>query len=139
MGTVRGAQKLIQDLRVALLSPRGDDPLHPDFGSLLNGGIDELGNTNPGVIGAVINADTLLGIESEIRRVLNEYSIQQQSRLYEEMNNYGGQTTFSPDELLASIDSIDTTQVNDVVVVSVNIRTTDGTLIQIVRPVSDSA
>ena len=55
IATVQGVQKTVQDLRVALLEPEGSDPLHPDFGSLLNGGIDSNGNTQPGVIGPVIS------------------------------------------------------------------------------------
>lgn len=136
VAVVKGVQKLVQDLRCALLEPRGSDPQHPDYGSLLNGGIDEQGRTNPGVIGSTISAETMLGIEAEIRRVLTAYQIDQQSRLYEELNSYGGQTTLTPDELLYTLDAIDTTQVNDVVVVSVKISTGTGQQFEIIRPVA---
>lgn len=136
VATVQGAQKLVQDLRCALLEPRGNDPLHPDFGSLLNGGIDEIGRTQPGVIGATISSEVLLGLESEIRRVINRHAIEQQSQLYDEQNSYNGQTTLTYDEIIQSIDAVDVTTVGDVAVVSVMIRTADNQSFQIIRPVS---
>lgn len=136
VATVSGVQKLVQDLRCMLLEPRGTDPLHPEYGSLLNGGIDEIGRTQPGVIGTTISSETMLGIESEIRRVVNQHMIDQQSQLFDEVNSYNGQTTLSNDEIIAAIDGIDATSIGDVVVVSVKLRTADNTILEIVRPVS---
>ena len=136
VATVQGVQKTVQDLRVALLEPRGSDPLHPDFGSLLNGGIDEIGRTQPGVIGSTINNEVLLGIESEIRRVINLKIVDQQSQLFTETNVFGGMSTFLPDELIQTIASLDTTTVGDVAVVSVTLAMADNATLQIVAPIS---
>ena len=78
----------------------------------------------------------MLGIESEIRRIVNQHMIDQQSQIFDEVNSYNGQTTLTPDEIISSIAGIDASSVGDVVVVSVNLTTAANTNLQIVAPVS---
>lgn len=137
MALVQGSQKMIQDLRCALLEPRATDPLHPDFGSTLNGGIDELGNPNPGVIGSLNDSTQMVAVESEVRRVITAYMVAQLQKLTVENNTYGGQNTFSPGELVKSIDSVNLTRLQDVLVVVVTITTDTGQQIQLTRPITD--
>jgi hypothetical protein len=51
LGRATGSAKLIQDLRCAILEKMGTDDLHPEYGSLLDGGRDESGDVQPGYIG----------------------------------------------------------------------------------------
>ena len=137
MALVEGPNKMVQDLRCALLEPRATDPLHPDFGSTLNGGVDELGNPNPGVIGALNNDVQAVSVESEIRRVITAYMVAQLAKLTEENNTYGGQNTFAAGEIITDIADVQISRLQDVMVVVVTLVTDTGQQIQLTRPIAN--
>lgn len=124
--TVTGQQKLIQDLKNWLLSPRGVDPMHPDFGSVLDGGVLPNGAQVDSFIGGVITSEALVEIEGEIRRILASYQQQQLDRLTRENTLFGGRNTFSAGEILASITDVQLQQVGDTVLVTCVIETASG-------------
>lgn len=136
LAQVTGSQKLVQDLRCALLESLGNDPLHLDWGSTLDGGIGPDGSTIPSAIGSVIDTNTILYIESEIRRVVTGYQQSQLSRLLDDQAKFGGKNTFAAGELLYSIDSVNVQQIGDVVVASVALTTSDGDQITLVNPIA---
>lgn len=133
--TVSGQQKLVQDLKCWILEPRGTDPMHPDYGSTLDGGLLPDGTHIDSVIGDVISSETLVKIESEIRRVLQAYQQQQLDRLTRENAQYGGKNTFSADEILQSILAVNLQQVADTVFVQCVIQTPDGTQLSFTQPI----
>jgi len=124
--TVTGQQKLIQDLKDWLLTPRGTDPFHPDFGSSLDGGVMPDGTVIEAAIGSLITAESMTSIESEVRRVLNAYQQQQLNRIAREAPLYAGQNTFSAGEILQSVNDVNVTQVGPTLLVAVSITTGDG-------------
>jgi phage baseplate assembly protein W len=132
--TVTGSQKLLQDLRVWLLTPRGSDPLHLDYGSTLDGGTVD-GATVESSIGSIIDPTRLLALESEVRRVLYAYQQQQMDRLYADQQQLGGKNTFSVGEILYDVENVQLSQIGDVVVIAVSIRASDGTLLNVTTPV----
>lgn len=136
LAQVTGSQKLVQDLRCALLTPIGTDPLHLDFGSTLDGGTGPDGSIIPSAIGSVIDTNTILYIESEIRRVLTGYQEQQVNRLLADQATLGGKNTFAQGEILYSIDNVNVQQIGDVVVASAALTTSDGDSITLTNPVS---
>lgn len=135
LAQVTGSQKLIQDLRCALLEPIGTDLMNPSFGSSLDGGVDpSTGASLPGFIGQQGTDFALLEIESEIRRVLAVYQSSQIDRMYADQQQTG-QNSLSPGEVLQSVDSVVLQQADDRLVVSVMITAGDGTSIPIVQAV----
>ncbi len=134
--TVTGQQKLVQDLKNWLLEPRGTDPLHPDFGAVLDGGLLPDGSFADSLIGNELTAEALVLVESEVRRVLGAYQQQQLDRLTRENSLYGGKNTFSLGEVLASVGAVSLQQANDTVIVTVTIQTGDGDSISFTQPLS---
>lgn len=132
--TVSGEQKLVQDLKCWILEPRGTDPLHPDYGSTLDGGTLPDGTEIESVIGDVISAESLITIESEIRRVLQAYQQQQLDRLTRENALYGGKNTFAASEILQSVVAVNVQQVADTVFVQCVIQTANGSQLSFTQP-----
>lgn len=124
--TVSGQDKLVQDLKNWLLEPRGTDPINPDYGATLDGGQLPDGSFMDPVIGDLVTAETLLTIESEVRRVLAAYQQQQLDRITKESAQYGGKNTFSAGEILSAVNDVNLTQVGDMVFVQCVITTADG-------------
>lgn len=122
-GTVTGADKLVQDLRCALLEPFGYDEMHRDFGSVLDGGVMD-GVEYKGPIGRTDFESVRNEIEIEIRRVAREHQRSQINRSNRDINKYGN-STLTNRELLRSISSIDTVQINDIVFVRVSLSLGD--------------
>lgn len=134
--TVTGQQKLVQDLKNWLLEPRGTDPLHPDFGAVLDGGLLPDGSFADSIIGNELTSEALLLIESEVRRVLAAYQQQQLDRLTRETTLYGGKNTFAMGEILTAVQSVRLQQASDTVLVTVTIQTGDGNTITFSQPLS---
>lgn len=134
--TVTGQQKLVQDLKNWLLEPRGTDPLHPDYGAVLDGGLLPDGSFADSLIGNELTAEALVLVESEVRRVLASYQQQQLERLTRENSQYGGKNTFSMGEVLSAVSAVSLQQSNDTVIVTVTIQTGDGDSISFTQPLS---
>jgi phage baseplate assembly protein W len=136
VAVVTGIDKLKQDLRNWILEPVGTDPLHLDFGSNLDGGMSPTGQIIPSMIGSTNSADVALQVESEIRRVVYAYQQQQAARLVQDQQDFAGKNTFSPGEILYSLDTVTTTIIGDVLLVSLAITASDGQSLQFNIPVS---
>lgn len=121
-GIVTGEAKLIQDLRCFILEKMGTDPLHPEFGSLIDGGRRPDGTVIDGVIGLVNNDLARLEVESDIRRIVREYQQRQLGRAREDKGRYG-KTTFSRGEVLVALNSVDFEAVADTLNVTLVITT----------------
>lgn len=134
LATVTGPQKVIQDLRNWLLTPRGVKDLHPDYGSILDGGMVQ-GIRVDSMIGSSMTRQALMDIEVELRRILQEYITQQAARLNNDLVKYGGRNTFANGELVQSVQSVDVTQAGDVVVARILVSTTGGQTLSLTQPV----
>jgi hypothetical protein len=100
-GTVTGEAKLAQDLRCYILERMGLDDMHPDYGSILDGGTLSDGTEAPGFIGLINDDFTQLQIESELQRIVNSYQGLQLARAQDDQLVYG-KTTLTRNEILLS-------------------------------------
>lgn len=122
LATVSKDRKLIQDLRHHILEQMGFDKLHPGYGSLLDGGIDRDGVQHESLIAHESLQLGAILIESEIRRILADYQAQQLARARSDRYRYN-KTTFTANEVLATIRNIDLQQVEDTLHVLVYLTT----------------
>lgn len=119
LGTVENEQKLVQDLRCALLEPRGFDLVNPDFGSTLDGGYVN-GKYVDGVIGDSDIERVRSKIVSEIQRVAQNQQARQVARANADRARYGA-STLTANELLKSISNIEIYQIQDTLLVRVTL------------------
>lgn len=135
LGQVTGGAKLVQDLRCAILESRGMDDMHPLFGSLIDGGLDDYGVEQPSIIGTSDWDRIALRVDAEVRRICSEYQRQQLARAREDRYTYG-ESTLRSDELLLQVNSIQMVQAQDQLMVTVSITTGNGTEKTLDIPVS---
>jgi|ERR1039458_2895932 hypothetical protein len=121
MNIVQGGEKLVQDLACCVLEPMGTDNLHPTFGSTINGGINPDGSYNPGVIGQ-LGAMAAMQAQGEITRIVKQYQTQQQTRFQADVAVYG-KGTITADEALLGASDVSATLNQDILQVSVKLRT----------------
>jgi hypothetical protein len=110
-GTVTGSEKLIQDLRCAILERMGTDEDHPWFGSLIDGGRLN-GVDQPSIIATDNWNMAVLAVESEIRRIVDQYQKAQIIRTERDRTTYG-KPTLHPGEILMGVGSIEFYQAQD--------------------------
>lgn len=124
LDTVTAQSKLLQDLSHWFREHMGTDRLHPEHGSLLDGGLED-GEFFPGVIGEVGTAPNVAFIESEIRRIVGEYKTQQSERAKDDRLRYN-KATLTAGELLLSLDDVQMNQQLDRIIVRLFITTGIG-------------
>ena len=130
LSTVSNEQKLVQDLSHWLLEHMGQDPLHPSYGSIIDGGVDASGKPIDSVIGKTNIRLVRMEIEAEIRRVAAAYQRMQVDRATRDRNRYN-KSTLTGGEILAAVTVINFTQNADSLWVNVVIksaRNTEATL-----------
>lgn len=137
LGQVTGGQKLVQDLRCALLERRGLDDLHPSFGSLIDGGVDEFGQETPSLIGSVDWERAVTRVEGEIRRIASDHQARQVARAENDRHRYG-ESTLSNSELLLSVRGVEMTQAQDKLMVRVGLETASGEQFSVDVPITDT-
>lgn len=131
-GAVTGSNKLVQDLRCAILERMGTDEDHPWFGSLIDGG--RLNGTEQASIIATDDwSVAVLAVESEIRRIVDQYQKQQIIRNDRDRTTYG-RPTLVPGELLMGISNIQFFQAQDNLLCRVTIVTGADTELAIPVP-----
>lgn len=126
LAQVTDFQKLVQDLRCALLEHRGSDDMHPTYGSIIDGGFDQNGIEVISLIGTNDFQYAIHLIESEIKRVAAYHQASQVQRSKNDRLTYG-ESTLTPSELLVSIKNINFAQAQDKLVVNVVLQTAAGT------------
>lgn len=139
LSTVTSTDKLVQDLKCWLLEAMGTDPIHPDYGSMLDGGHVPGGPEMAGMIGSAIDSTTLMQVESEVRRILSAYQQQQVNRIQIEQSLYNGKNTYTFGEVLLSVDAVEAVQFRDTIVVNVSLRTANGQTISFSQPVGSTS
>lgn len=125
LGQTTGSNKLVQDLRCAILEPRGHDDMHPSFGSLIDGGIDEAGREVASIIGTDRWEFAALQIQSEIRRIAALHQARQTERAKADRLAYG-ESTLENAELLYQVSNIDMVQAQDRLLVTVTLQNGRG-------------
>ena len=135
LGQVTGGPKLVQDLRCAIMETRGNDDMHPLFGSTIDGGRDENGREVQGIVGTSDWEYAALVVQSEIQRIAGEYQRRQLVRAQEDRQRFG-ESTLSNSELLVSLLRVNYMQANDTLLVDVMLETGRGDQITVTVPVS---
>jgi hypothetical protein len=125
MATVTGGAKLVQDMTCAILEPMGNDPMHPSYGSTIDGGIMPDGTYAPGIIGSPNNAAASAFVQAEINRIAKGYQAQQVARYQADVATYG-KSTLTADEVLLSVESVTAQGVQNQLLVQANIQTGIG-------------
>lgn len=113
--TVSGAEKVRQDLSVAVREPYGSDRFHPRWGSIL-----------PEMIGGVIDEFSRPRVIGEVQRVVSNYIARQSDELMASATKAGRRPSFSSGEVVAAVESIDARQTYDRLHVRVIVRTLSG-------------
>lgn len=133
--TVTGQQKLVQDFRCALLEPMGTDNLHPEFGSLIDGGITPEGVVSNGVIGETDLDLITLFIQTEVNRIARLMQQSQLARAKADKLTYG-KATLTPQEVLLSLNGIQFTQSQDTLFAVISLTSANNANFSINLPVN---
>ena len=136
-GVVTEQNKLVQDLRCAILERMGTDEDHPWFGSLIDGGRLN-GVEQESLIATTDWNVAVLQVESEIRRIADQYQKQQIARVEQDRTVYG-KPTLTPGELLMGISNIQFFQAQDNLLCRVTLITGADTEIPINVPLGSNA
>lgn len=120
LGTVTAQNKLLQDFRCAILEQMGTDNLHPEYGSLIDGGINAEGKVVEGVIGRTDPHEVAMLIESEVSRIARYMQRTQLARAKSDKMTYG-RATLVPQEVLLSLNGIDFLQREDLLRVTIHL------------------
>lgn len=121
LSTVTNEQKLVQDLTHWILEHMGDDPLHPGYGSTLDGGITPDGRVVDSVIGKQNYGLIRMEIEAEIRRIATAYQRMQIDRATRDRSRYN-KSTLTGGEILAAVTDIAFEQNADALKVTITIQ-----------------
>jgi hypothetical protein len=103
----------------------GTDELHPEFGSILDGGRLPNGTPVKSLFGTNDWAYIAMVVESEIRRIAENLQNRQAASIKQDGYTYG-KTTLTPGETLESITDISMIQDQNRLKVSVILRTANG-------------
>lgn len=132
MGIVTGPKKTLQDLRLALSEPVGTDPMHMDFGTMLDGGKLSTGEVVSSLIGG--NFVSTASVEEEIRRVILDFSARQNERIKRDLNMMG-RTTVPESEIIDKISYVRTRFFGNKLVVRVGLVMKNNASITITQPI----
>ena len=122
--TVNDWRKLLQDLRIRLLTKLGEDPLHPEFGSTIDGGTRPDGLEIPSVIGEIDTEVARSFITLEVNRIIADYQKVQAARQRVDHYSYG-KKTMTPGEILNG-GEVNVYFLGTLVVVQIAITTGEG-------------
>lgn len=131
MAIVTGREKTFQDLKFWLSEPMGNDPMHPEYGSLLDGG--RLPNGT--IVQSFIGSDSLSSsrVQEEVSRIIQAFITQQKGRINLDNSNLG-KTTVSDSEIIEGINSVETTTFDNKLVLRVSLAMRGGNSVLITQP-----
>lgn len=121
---VTGRDKIIQDLRVATLTPYGSNNFHPTWGCTLDS-----------KIGSPQGTQTAQLIMNEVKRIVGILMAQQQSQL-QTAQSYGYVSPYGNADLIAAITSISATASYDTISVSCDVSTASNESVTLIASVS---
>ena len=129
--TVSNEAKLIQDLRHYLLERMGTDDLHPQYGSLIDGGTLPSGRNVPSPIGGWDWDAITTDIEVDIRRITAAYQRMQLSRAKSDRLRYN-KTSLTAGEILAELSFVNFEQQLDKLHVHIGVVSGTGQELNVV-------
>jgi phage baseplate assembly protein W len=120
---VEGVQKVRQDLGIIVREPYGIDRFHPDWGTVLYQWI-----------GQPISEYTRMMIESEITRMIRNYSTLQLEAMERDVVG-SRKPRFSTGEIVAEVETIETRQEADRLHMKVTVRTVSDEQVDLTKTV----
>lgn len=132
LATVRGPEKVAQDLRIWLLSELGEDPLNPTFGSTIHLSPESFVEMNEAVL--FVPEDRFEHIVDEIDRIIDAYQRLQLIRIEQEINLYNGQHTFDEGEIIEEY-SIEYESIIDTLYIDIHLTMLSKAVITLELPV----
>lgn len=112
--TLTGAERIIQDLRVALSEPLGVDRFHPGWGSR----VDDF-------VGRVLDGSTAFDLEQEINRVIGNYMQVQAEKAGRGALRDNG-TRYTTSDLISHVSDVKVTYKQDQAQITITIATLSG-------------
>jgi hypothetical protein len=109
----------------------GTDPMHPEYGSLIDGGRLPNGTIVESFVGS--DSTSLFRIEEEVSRIIQNYSIQQNIRIKSDIASFG-KTTIADSEIIKSVRSIGTKRFGSKLILQVNIVMRNSNSVTITQP-----
>lgn len=122
LSTVRGAEKVAQDLQCWLLAPYGSDLLQPSYGSFIE--YPEGSTVNVAGSAIALPSEVVSIVTSEVNRIVTAYQTIQRVRLEAEAATFG-RHTFSDDEIVADF-NVETQQLLDTLYVNITLTMISG-------------
>ena len=132
-----GAQKMLQDLQIFVMTQMGSDPYNPSYGSLIDGGIQPNGNVVSSPIGTMNWSLTESFIQQEISRIVSVYQASQNTRVQQDLQTYN-KNTLTSDEIVTALTGISINQNIDTMIVNVSIQNASGNELTFSIPVQGS-
>lgn len=132
LGVVTGRNKTFQDLKLWLLESMGTDPMHPEYGSLLDGGRLPNGRVVDSFIGS--DQSSVHRVEEEIARIVTSFMSQQKKRIDRDLASFG-KTTVSDSEIIDRVVSIDSQIFDSKLVVRVVLGMRNNTTMSLTQPI----
>lgn len=127
LAQVTGGNKLVQDMRCAILTPMGIDDMHPTYGSIIDGGTTPDGVYQQGIIGQQNDQTSAMFVYSELQRIMTAYQQNQISRNANDIATYG-RSTLTADEVLLAIENITFTADQTNLLINCTLQTGYGAL-----------
>jgi phage baseplate assembly protein W len=119
-----GAQKIHQDLALALQEVYGADTLHPRWGSILQN-----------YVGLPLTSDVKAKVLTEVNRVLSNYITVQNAQIVQD-SNLGVSSQMTTDDVVRAVSSVTAQQFYDSLIVSVILETVSNQEVNINQVVS---
>lgn len=132
LGIVTGKDKTFQDLKLWILESMGTDPMHPEYGSLLDGG--RLPNGT--IVDSFVGSESLSAhrVEEEIYRIVSSFMTRQKKRIDKDIASFG-RTTISNSEIIDRISEVRTQLFDTKLIVRVSLAMRDNTILSITQPI----
>jgi hypothetical protein len=129
---VTGKDKTFQDLRHSILEPIGSDPMHPQHGSLLDGGRLPNGRVADSFIGQ--STISIMAVKQEIGRNIQNYIDAQKKRIDSDIQTFG-RTTLQDSEIVEAVISMSDRMYGNKLIVQVQLLMKSAGTITITQPV----
>lgn len=125
--TVRGKEKLLQDLTHRIISRIGTDPATPTVGSHYE---------TDTYIGSISSAEIEMQARSELINIIQDYQQEQLAKIKTEIARYGGRHTLDSREVIDTINSVTSARSGDILLLRAELTTLSGENIQVNVPVN---